>query len=295
MKMIIFFYAITMLVYQVVDARKCYDCSCNYNSATNTGSCASTDFQTNCILNEHEEQFCRILSYYSGDSEIRYFQAVSLGRYQDSHFFEAVERISFSNNVWDSATFPSISYVCDWDGCNNPSFGAYLPGSFQMNINRSVLTSELLGEQSSAPNCYSCSACINGITATLCQQQPCGNGICYIDEIHNYVASVQNNCTYYYYSSCQALSTPEPPFIQIRAVYYIDLPKDKQLEIDEVDIRCTKNLCNTIETVEYLKGKIQPMVNIDPGFQPNRPSHAIAITIQKLIVAFSLFLAFSLF
>lgn len=292
MKVIIVSYTITILFYQVVNARKCYDCSCNYNWATNTGSCASSDFQTNCALNEHAGQFCKILSYYDGDSEVRYFQAASLGYYQDSHFFEAVESISFSNSVWGSATFKTISYGCDWDGCNNPSLGQFLPRSFQMNINPTILSSALLGAQSTTPNCYSCIACINGITATLCQQQSCGNGICYIDEIHNYVASAQNNCTYYYTSACLALSGP--PSIQIRAVYYIDLPAEKQLEIDEVDIRCTQSLCNSVETVEYLKGQIQVAVNIDAGFQPNRPGDASTIIIQKIIIAFSFFLLFSL-
>ena len=288
-------FAIAILFYSSVDARKCYECSCSYDWTTSTGSCSSTDFETNCALKEYTNRYCNILSFYDGDSETRYFQGVLFGPYQDSHFFEATESITFANNVWGSATFKSISYGCDWDGCNHPSLAAYLPQSFQMNINSSSLSSQLLNEDSSALICYSCIGCINGITATLCKQQSCDNNICYIDETHNYATTAQNNCTYQYISACQTLvDVSQPPSIQIRAVYYIDLPTDEQLQIVEVDIRCTKNLCNTVETVEFLKGQIQTSITINPGFQPNRPSSVTVITVQKLMIAFSLFLTVSL-
>ncbi len=276
MKVIIILYTIVILLYSPVDCRLCYDCSCEYNWAALTGSCSSPNFQSNCMLKEYGNQYCIVQSSYIDNMEQRYFQSVAPDLYQDSHFFQAIETISLSNTVWLPTTISTISYGCDWDGCNDPSVAQYLPESFQMNINQTVLNSQLLNGQSSAQNCYLCTACINNLTATLCQTPSCTNGICYIDEIHNYVATGPDNCVYYYTSACQTFY--QTPYVRIRAIYYIDLPVERQLEIDEIDLACTKDLCNSAETVEYLKGQIQATVNIPDGFQPTQPTQTIQTT-----------------
>jgi hypothetical protein len=81
---------------------------------------------------------------------------------------------------------------------------------------------------------------------------------------------------YYYTSACQTFY--QTPYVRIRAIYYIDLPVERQLEIDEIDLACTKDLCNSAETVEYLKGQIQATVNIPDGFQPTQPTQTIQTT-----------------
>ena len=68
------------------------------------------------------------------------------------------------------------------------------------------------------------------------------------------------------------------PYVRIRATYYIDLPAETQLEIDEVDIVCTKDLCNSIDIVENLKGQIQNQIDINPDFQPTRPPNTTSAT-----------------
>jgi hypothetical protein len=215
------------------------------------------------------------MSYYNGNSELRFLGYVAPDTFQDSHFFQAVETISLSDTTWLPATINSLVYGCDWDGCNNNSLSQYFPESFQMNINSTILNSQLLNGQLPAQTCYSCSACIHELTVFLCQSQSCTNGSCYIDEIHNYILTPTNNCSYNFYSICQPFAST--PNVRIRATYYIDLPEN-QLEIDEVDITCKKDICNSIEIVEYLKGQIQTTVNIHPDFQQFRPNDTTTTT-----------------
>jgi hypothetical protein len=262
-----------ILFYWPVDSRQCYVCNCDYDWETLTGTCSSPEFQSNCILEEVGNQYCSITSYYDGNREQRFLIPVAPYTFQDSHFFQAVETISLSGTTWLPTTISFFLYGCDWDGCNNNSLGQYFPESFQMDINDTILNEQLINGELPAQNCYSCSKCFNDIIAILCRLQPCNNGSCYIDEIHNYILTSTNNCTYNFYSYCQSFTgLAVATSIRIRATYYIDFPSEKQLEIDEVDITCTKDYCNSIETVEYLKGRIQTTININPGFLPFRPN-----------------------
>ncbi len=273
MKVIIILYSIVILFYRPVDSRICYACTCEYDWGTSTGSCSSTTFVSSCILVEVGNQYCSIFSYYNGNNELRLFTSVAPDTFQDSHFFQAVETISLSGTTWLPPTISSFVYGCDWDGCNIYSLPQYFPESFQMNISHTILNSELLNGQLPAQSCYSCSKCINDLTAILCILQSCINGTCYIDELHNYITTPTNNCTYFFESVCQPFNNiVQTPSVRIRATYYIDFPQEKQLEIDEVDITCTKDLCNSIEIVESLKGQIQTTVNIHPDFLPSRPN-----------------------
>jgi hypothetical protein len=231
-----------------------------------------------------------MVNYYNNNYEQRIFQSIPPDTYRDSHFFQAIEFISLSNTTWLPTAINYIAYGCDWDGCNHPSLAEYLPESFQMNVNETILNSELLNGQLPAETCYSCRKCINELTAILCSYPTCTNGICYINDIHNYVLSAENNCTFYFSSTCEPLTNPiQTPTLRIRATYYIDFPPEKQLEIDEIDITCTKDRCNSIETVEYLKGQIETTINIHPGFQPYIPGDA-TITTSKLSVVFLYFI-----
>ncbi|UJR37972.1 hypothetical protein I4U23_030655 [Adineta vaga] len=262
---------ILVLLIWPVDSRKCYECGCEYDWETNTGTCSSPDFSANCPLNEVGDRYCFMISSYNDNYENRIFEAITSNNLQDSHFIQAVETISLSSTVWLPTAISSIGYGCDWDGCNNVSLANYLPESFQININQTILSNELLDGQLPAKACYSCSKCINELTAILCKQVSCPNGICYIDEIHNYVTTAANNCTFHFYSLCESFTDPvQSPSVRIRATYYIDFPVEKQLEIDEVDIRCTKDYCNSIQVVEFLKGQVQTTINLHSDFRPSR-------------------------
>jgi hypothetical protein len=211
-----------------------------------------------------------MISTYDGNNERRVFEYIARDTFQDSHFFQAVETIALSGTIWIQTQISSISYGCDWDGCNDMSLAQYLPESFQMKISQSVLNDQLINGQLPAQKCYSCSKCINELTAFLCKSETC-SGICYIDELHNYIVTATINCTFNFFSVCESWNDPIlAPSIRIRATYYLDLPQEKQLEIDEVDIRCTKDNCNSIDIVEYLKGQIQTTVVIHPDFRPSR-------------------------
>ena len=280
MKLIVILCSIVVLFYWPVDGRRCYQCGCEYNWSTNSGTCSSLEFLATCSLVEVGNQYCYIISNYDGNNEQRVFQSLARDTFQDSHFFQAVETIAWSGTIWMQTQISSIGYGCDWDGCNDMSLAQYLPESFQMQIDQSELNNQLLNGQSPAQLCYSCSNCINDLTVTLCRSVACNNtGICYIDELHNYIVSATNNCTFNFFSYCESWNNPVlPPSIRIRATYYLDLPQEKQLEIDEVDIRCTRENCNSMETVEYLKGQIQPTVVINPNFRPTTPTSTTITT-----------------
>jgi hypothetical protein len=273
MKLIIILYGIVVLLNWSVDSRLCNICSCQHDWGTNTGTCSSPTFLGNCRPVEVGNEYCFMISIYNGNIEQRIFEAVAPDTFQDSHFIQAVETISLSGTVWLSTQISSIGYGCDWDGCNDISLAQYLPESFQMKISQTVLNEVLINGQLPAQLCYTCSKCINDLTAILCKQTTCNNGICYIDEIHNYIVTATNNCTYNFFSNCESLNEPaQTPSVRIRATYYIDFPQEKQLEIDEVDMRCRKDFCNSIEVVENLKGQIQTTIDLHPDFRPVRPT-----------------------
>ncbi|CAF0755391.1 unnamed protein product [Adineta steineri] len=277
--MLVVFYSILVILILPVDSRKCYECSCQHDWGTNTGTCDTPAFLSSCTLNEVGNRYCFMVSTYDGNNEQRVFEALSSNNLQDSHFIQAVEKISLAGTDWLPTAISSIGYGCDWDGCNNISLIQYLPDSFQIKIDQTILNEQLIGEQVVAHNCYTCSKCINELTVTLCKQVSCPDGICFIDEVHNYMTTAENNCTFNFYSLCDSLSDSAPtPSIRIRTTYYIDFPKEKQLEIDEVDIRCIKDYCNSIQVVEYLKGQIQTTINLHPDFTPNRPNGTATTT-----------------
>ena len=274
--------SLLLLSHPSVDSRMCYICNCNYNWATNAGTCLSPAFPSTCVLRDVGNQYCFITSSYTGDVEQRVFEAIARDTFQDSHFIQAVETISLSGTVWLPTTISSISYGCDWDGCNFESLAQDLPESLQMKIDQRVLNNLLIDGQVPTSTCYDCSRCINDLTATLCKSVSCITGICYIDEIHSYIVTPANNCTYNFFSNCRSSTGPPPsPSVRIRATYYIDFPAEKKLEIDEVDILCTKEKCNSIQVVEELKGQIQTLVNITAGFQPNRPNTTTTTTVPS--------------
>ena len=193
---IVVIYSVLVLLSRPVKSRKCYLCSCEYEWETNDGTCGDADFATNCPLTEVDDKYCFIISTYDGTYETRVFESISSNNLQDSHFIQAVETIALSSTVWLPTTISSVGYGCDWDGCNNVTLANYLPESFQMKIDQTILNTELLDGQLPAKACYSCGKCINDLTAVLCKQVSSPNGICYIDEIHNYFTTAQNNCTY---------------------------------------------------------------------------------------------------
>ncbi|CAF1637309.1 unnamed protein product [Rotaria magnacalcarata] len=279
MRIIAVLISIAVLLICPVDSRKCYLCGCVFNWDTNSTTCSSVEFLSSCTLTEVGDKVCFITSSYNGNVEQRVFEAIAANIFQDAHFIQAVEMMSLSGTEWVQPSFSSMSYGCDWDGCNNISLAEYLPESFQITISQSILNSELLNGQLPAQHCYSCSACINNLTAVLCKQDPCTNGICYIDQIHSYLVTPTNNCTYNFFSTCGTFSiSTQIPSIRVRATYYLDLPQEKQLEINEIELKCTKDYCNSIQTVELLKEQVQTKIILHPDFQPSRLSSTTTTT-----------------
>ena len=269
---------ICLLLCSSVQGRKCFLCSCEFDWDTNTGSCASPTFLSSCVLTEVQNKYCTITSNYNGNHEGRTFGLIEPDSFQDSHFIQTLENVVLSNSIWVT-TINSVNYGCDWDGCNEMSLVEYLPESFQMKIDTTILQSELIGDQLSNRTCLDCGRCIYDLTATLCKIVPCSDGVCFIDEIHNYITLPTNNCTYNFYSTCLPIGgSLRSPSVRIRATYYIDFPSEKQLEIDEVDLYCLKDNCNSITVVESLKDKIQTTIVIPPGFQPSRPDTTTSST-----------------
>lgn len=268
---IVFFVSLAILKPWLVNCRRCNTCSCEFDWDTNTGTCNSPTFLSSCVSREVGNQICFVTSTYFDNIEHRIYQAISTNAYQDSHFIQAVETIALSNNAWLPSRISSISYGCDWDNCNEIQLALYLPESFNMTIDSSILNTELLNGQASAENCYSCSACINNLTAIICKQQSCPDGTCFIDEIHSYEIITEDKCKYNFFSDCQQLpNNIESSNVRIRATYYLDLPEQQQWEINEMQLKCTKDYCNSIHTVEYLKGQIQKTITLHPDFQPSR-------------------------
>ena len=275
--------SIVILFYKPVNARQCYICSCNYDWDTEEGSCSETNFNTSCLIRNVTGSYCTVDSYYVGNYERRDFSAIQLTtKYQDSHFFEAVETIALGDSKWSATVITSLTYSCDWDLCNTYSISEYLPYTFQITIDESVLNYNLIDSQQFAEKCNECFGCIKDISVTLCSIKTCTHGLCSIDEIHNYAPTASNNCTYSFYSVCiPSVDNNTRPYVRIHAVYYIDLPGDKQVEISEVDLRCSKDFCNTIEVVEILKNNVQMNINITQDFQPSRPNVTTTVSDPK--------------
>ena len=263
--------ALALLFHSAVDARRCYLCSCSFNWDTNTGTCTSVQFLSSCTSPEVGDNLCYMISSYTGNMEQRVFESIPPDAFEDRHFIQAVERISLSGTVWLPTTISSVSYGCDWDNCNEIELAQFLPDSFKMRIDQRLLNSELIDGQLLPQTCLDCSKCINDLVGIVCKIVSCPTGVCYIDELHNFITTPTNNCTYNFYSICDSFSSPPPsPNVRIRATYYIDFPAAKQLEIDEVDIACRKDNCNSIVTVEKLKQNIETTIEIPPGFRPSR-------------------------
>ncbi len=291
MKVVVILCSIVVLFNWPVDSRLCYQCSCDYEAEDNYGSCILATFPSSCVLTDVGNQYCLITSVYSNTYERRIFGSVARDTFQDSHFIQAVESISRSGGVWLPTTISLIGYGCDWDGCNNISLVQDLPGSFNMAIDPAILEAQLIGGQLQANFCESCSKCFNDLTGFACAQTNCSSGICAIDDIHNYITTQANNCTYNFFSSCEPLADPpQPPSVRIRANYYIDLPQATQLEIDEVDIRCTKERCNSLLVAENLKPQIRAAVSIPDSFQPVRPTGSKSTTSYPIGVLYLLML-----
>ena len=273
MKLVNLLLTLALLFHSSVDSRRCYICSCEYDWGTNSGTCASPTFPSNCNSTEVGNQLCYMISNYNGNVEQRVFEFVRPDTFVDPHFIQAVETITLSGTVWSSAAISSISYGCNWDNCNEIRLAQYLPESFQMRIDQTLLNSELINGQLAPQTCLDCSKCINDLVGIVCKVVSCPNGVCSIDELHNFIITPSNNCTYNFYGYCNSFSSPPlKPSVRIRATYYIDFPPSKQLEIEEVDLICTKDNCNSIVTVENLKQNIETKINIPPEFQPNRLS-----------------------
>jgi len=148
--------SIVILFYKPVNARQCYICSCNYDWDTEEGSCSETNFNTSCLIRNVTGSYCTVDSYYVGNYERRDFSAIQLTtKYQDSHFFEAVETIALGDSKWSATVITSLTYSCDWDLCNKYDLIENLPKQFQLYADENWLDKNIYAN-GRIDGCYDC-------------------------------------------------------------------------------------------------------------------------------------------
>ena len=191
---------------------------------------------------------------------------ISLGHVQRNyvpfkHFIHVEEElILYKNLSWHPPSIRIISYVCDWELCNDGRLVEKLSTSFQFNAEPSEIAQFI---QSSEPlsYCLDCSICTNStLDFGTCANASCpSTGRCFIDQ---YIDDPQfDDCEYAFQAECEVGATETS--IIITATYSID---DDQLNFDEVDLYCSKNGCNRPETIYSLLDLVKEDIQLDSLF-----------------------------
>src|SRR6185437_14481567 len=146
------------------------------------------------------------------------------------HLIEAEEEIIlYKNLTWHPPSVNMITYICDWDLCNDGRIVEKLITSFQFNAEPSEIAKYLQGP-TPLNTCLSCRMCTNSsLDFDKCERAPCpSTGHCFIDQ---YIDDPQfADCEYAFEASCQEAALESS--VIITATYSID---DGKLDIDEMD------------------------------------------------------------
>lgn len=235
----------------------CYKCNCQHQIGDD--QCKIL----NCTIEYANQSFCEIVRDLKSFYDMEF---ITLGHVQSAyvpyrHFIRAEEEIILYKNLsWHPPSVSLIAYICDWPLCNDPRVVEKLTTSFQFNAEPSEIAEYL---QSSEPltSCLQCTLCTNSsIDFERCQPQPCpSSGYCYIEQ---YIDDPQfNDCEYAFEANCEDAAIDSS--VVIAATYSID---DDQLDIEAVDVYCSKNDCNSPITVYALLDLIQEDIQLDPLF-----------------------------
>jgi hypothetical protein len=235
----------------------CYKCDCEHEIGD--GNCKVLA----CTIEYQNASYCEIVrdfKTYPGQ------EWINLGHVQRDyvpykHFIHAEEElILYKNLSWHPPSVSLISYVCDWELCNDGRLVDKLTTSFQFNAEPSEIAQYI---QSSEPlsYCLKCSICTNSsLDFEQCANETCpSTGRCFIDQ---YIDDPQfDDCEYAFQAECEAGATESS--IIITATYNID---DDELDFDEVDLYCSKNGCNRPETIYSLLALVKDDIQLDSLF-----------------------------
>jgi hypothetical protein len=240
-----------------INCLTCYMCNCEHE-ITNDNCHAS---QLPCTLEYRNGSYCEI----SRDLiSIPGVEIIFVGHVQQEfvpykHFVNVEEElILYRNLTWDPPSVSLISYICDWDLCNDPRLTEKLTTTFQFVAGPSQIAGYILG--SGPPDsCVECTICSNTTDFNTCANVSCPSGQCFIDD---YIDNPEfDDCVYAFQAECEPAVLESS--IIITATYSID---DDELVIDEVDLYCSKSNCNTPQTVNTLIGLINTDIQLDSGF-----------------------------
>ncbi|CAF1033950.1 unnamed protein product, partial [Didymodactylos carnosus] len=240
---------------------QCYHCDCQ--QLVNETTCNILQCNAVEVVNG---SYCEILRDFA---EIPGTENIHLGHVgardvKYSHYIRAVETIQIEPGMWHGSTVEKISYVCDWNLCNNPVIVNILPNSFSFSALPSEVDHLFFGTEP-VQKCYVCSLCVNNSVSWEedCESTNCTSGICHIDEHWN---DLEYPCEYAFTSSCEKNVNTN---VQITGTYDLN-DGDKDVEINEMDLYCSITNCNLPTITEELKTHIRKNSQLDPSlfFRP---------------------------
>ncbi|CAF0851250.1 unnamed protein product [Rotaria sordida] len=235
----------------------CYKCHCEHEISNN--NCNLLE----CTIEYENGSYCEIVRDFQSFSNM---ELINIGHVQRRyvpyrHYIHAEEEIILYRNLsWHPPSVRMITYVCDWELCNDPRIVDRLTTSFQFNAEPSVIAGHLQSSESLS-NCRQCTLCTNSsIDFDTCPSVSCSTpGHCYI---HQYLDNPEyNDCEYAFQAECETFVSESS--IIIIATYNID---DDILNIDEVGIHCSKNDCNKPQTVYDILNLMEEDIQLDSLF-----------------------------
>jgi len=235
----------------------CYTCNCQRQIGSN--DCNILE----CTIEYKNASYCEIvrdLKSFDG-MELIFLGHVARQNVRYKHFIRAEEEIILYRNLsYHPPAISLISYVCDWELCNDGRLVDKLTTSFQFNAEPSEIAAYL---QSSEPlsSCADCQICSNSsLDFDRCTNVSCSStGRCYIDQ---YIDNPDyNDCEYAFRAECEDFASESS--IIITATYSID---DDILDFEEVNVYCSKNGCNRPETVYSLLNLLDEDIQLDSLF-----------------------------
>ena len=235
----------------------CYTCYCMHEIG-------DTECQAlNCSVERRNGSYCEIVRNLK---DVAGFETITLAHVQRDavpykHYILAEEELTlFKNLTWIAPAVNRVTYVCDWELCNDPRIVDKLSTSFTFDALPSEIA-EYLQSNDPLTTCYECNTCNNDTDyLATCNNVTCSaTGHCLIDQFIDDPAYAE--CGFAFDASCQEGVTDSS--IIITATYSID---DDILDIDEVDVYCSANNCNQPTTVQNLVQLLSKDIKLDPLF-----------------------------
>ncbi|UJR37754.1 hypothetical protein I4U23_030447 [Adineta vaga] len=235
----------------------CYKCHCEQTIGSDT--CKVLE----CTIEYQNGSYCEIVRDFKSFPDMEF---ISLGHVDRAyvpyrHFIHAEEElILYKNLTWHPPSIQMISYICDWDLCNDGRIIDKLATSFRFTAEPSEIAEYL---QSSEPltSCFECQLCTNSsLDFNTCKNSTCSStGRCFIAQFVDHPD--YSDCEYAFYGECENFASDSS--IIITATYNID---EDILNFEEVDVYCSKNGCNRPDTVYSLINLIDEDIQLDSLF-----------------------------